>query len=694
MQRRKIQVQRRALEEFSPPLQPEVLEYIPSYHDLVKTFPNDLTEEEWQSFQPVIDQQRDQAELKHYERENMLRILQAGAEPQPVQTQQRGGVEDFGEVWAYKQQALREEVGFYADTIIAEHWNDGRVDFEKLPNFAADVLIGVKAKFDGNHDSRGASDTNGIENVYLTLDTMKWVFEEKIQRYTKPRKDLFRCDECRDRLMAFEGLIQHFGAKHTSDFSRDNVVVHWQTAAWPDDPPFMQIPVEIREPRHVPDRKKSHLDHGKTSAPSRNGSGHGHGARETAVTPSQMLTAPSADLSQIDLSAAVQELLLHQQSLAAHAPTQPSLSQLLSGFQQPASEVAQSSSSAVPSMYAATQQVPTFPEAELSHVRESAQRIWDLLIDVRGLEIGIVMLTVLHHASSNFRSHFARPPSFELVIQAMKDIRIDRVRGLACKACVANVRSERGMPPKPYRERMKHSNAYDLADLVAHYTSTHTYKSSEARLTWKENLIIESPREEEIPELLNLPGMTDVKIATIGTAFPIAFSLMGRGYGTVASATQGTTEKDRQADDDEYDPRRPAVVADAAQFQPYGYEAPSTLRSASSQYARPMVDPQYIDSRVPHQHLPFGYNHAYYPQQYAPEYQQQHYPPSRDRSQTTYVDEYGRPVQMASHVDSYGRPPGSVYMPPPQQAGPHARHPGQDQTMFIYDDGSFARPRG
>jgi len=84
---------------------------------------------------------------------------------------------------------------------------------------------------------------NGPFTRKLTLENMKWVFDTKIKPYTENyRKELFLCNDCEAlKFYGFEGVIQHYAAKHTSALSLGSIVVHWKSE-WPVYPPFNPEP--------------------------------------------------------------------------------------------------------------------------------------------------------------------------------------------------------------------------------------------------------------------------------------------------------------------------------------------------------------------------------------------------------------------------------------------------------------------
>jgi hypothetical protein len=132
------------------------------------------------------------------------------------------------------------------------------VNYDNCPKFAADVLIYVRKRFyaEISKDEAAVRATgrepemdppNGPYLRKLVLENMKWVFDTKVKPYTEHhRKELFLCSACEShgKFYGFEGVIQHYAAKHTSALSMGSVVVHWKSE-WPENPPFNPDPMAL-----------------------------------------------------------------------------------------------------------------------------------------------------------------------------------------------------------------------------------------------------------------------------------------------------------------------------------------------------------------------------------------------------------------------------------------------------------------
>ncbi|TDZ46095.1 hypothetical protein CTRI78_v009044 [Colletotrichum trifolii] len=144
--------------------------------------------------------------------------------------------------WDDIQGPVRASMAKYADEIIRNSWKKGRrVNKENSARFAADILLHVRNRFytDVARDTAAAvaegrqphiDPAEGPFTQKLTLENMKWVFDMKVKSHTeRHRKELFLCNGCdSSRYYGFEGVIQHYAAKHTKSLSLGNVVSRGQ----------------------------------------------------------------------------------------------------------------------------------------------------------------------------------------------------------------------------------------------------------------------------------------------------------------------------------------------------------------------------------------------------------------------------------------------------------------------------------
>ncbi|KAL8944994.1 MAG: hypothetical protein Q9211_000427 [Gyalolechia sp. 1 TL-2023] len=219
--------------------------------------PIPLADAAWDLLKPRLLNQRANAEKREQEQVQQNELLQSEFKQRRYQeTQSKDPKESIDRHWDSVQAPVRDKLGVLADVAIDERWSGGRaVTKENSPKFAADVLLYVRQRFYDEiaHANEAANvsgrpvkrdPSNGPPTQTLTLENMKWLFDTKIKPFTEHfQRELFLCNGCDDnfKFYGFEGVIQHYAAKHTSSLSMGSVVVYWR-AEWPEEPPFNPEP--------------------------------------------------------------------------------------------------------------------------------------------------------------------------------------------------------------------------------------------------------------------------------------------------------------------------------------------------------------------------------------------------------------------------------------------------------------------
>ncbi|KAL8813727.1 MAG: hypothetical protein Q9223_002455 [Gallowayella weberi] len=216
-----------------------------------------LTDPAWNLLKPRLVAQRAGAEKREQELVQQNELLQTESRQRRHQeTQPKDSREMTDRHFDSAQGPIRDRLGALADAIIDERWYGGRVvTKENSPKFAADVLLCVRQRFyEASTNTNDAATFTGlpthdllpkrVSTQKLILENMKWVFDTKIKPFTEHfQKELFLCNGCDDnfKFYGFEGVIQHYAAKHTTSLSQGSIVVYWR-AEWPDEPPFSPEP--------------------------------------------------------------------------------------------------------------------------------------------------------------------------------------------------------------------------------------------------------------------------------------------------------------------------------------------------------------------------------------------------------------------------------------------------------------------
>ncbi|KAF4614366.1 hypothetical protein G7Y89_g15371 [Cudoniella acicularis] len=261
---RRAEIERRCM-LLDPPLTAGVLAHMASFQAAIQII-QPLTDSAWEVLKPRLLSQREEAEQRENDRLAQTRVVQERFDERRFQDVQiKPEAKDMVDrEWDDIQAPLRARISGYADEIIRDGWNGGdKVNYENCPKFAADVLIYVRKRFYAEvaKDEAAVRATgqepemdppNGPYLRKLILENMKWVFDTKVKPHTEQyRKELFLCNACESnpKYYGFEGVVQHYAAKHTSALSVGSIVVHWKSE-WPEYPPFNPDPTAVTNPSY------------------------------------------------------------------------------------------------------------------------------------------------------------------------------------------------------------------------------------------------------------------------------------------------------------------------------------------------------------------------------------------------------------------------------------------------------------
>ncbi|KAI6627125.1 hypothetical protein MCOR14_008760 [Pyricularia oryzae] len=255
---RRAEIERRAA-LLDPPIQPTLLVHIPSFQAATQII-TPLDDSSWELLKPRLLAQRADAEQREREA-----ALQATLQQELAERRRAADANKDDEVsdsdWDELQGPLRARISRYADDFIENNWDDGdKVSKDMCGEFAASVLLHVRKQFyaDVAKDAAAAralgkkpivDPPKGPFTQKLTLENMKWIFDVKIRPHTESlRKELFLCNGCdaNFKYYGFEGVVQHYAAKHTGALSLGSIVVYWR-AEWPEIPPFRPNPRAARQ---------------------------------------------------------------------------------------------------------------------------------------------------------------------------------------------------------------------------------------------------------------------------------------------------------------------------------------------------------------------------------------------------------------------------------------------------------------
>lgn len=251
---RRKEIERRCL-ILQPPIILSTLRFMNAFTAAIQ-IPQPLDDRAWEILKPRLLGQRAEAErLEKVHNASRRNPAMQHEERRQFEEEQRVAEENESHMLLKLRVPTREKLRKYAHDFIQQAWLGGRgVTKASASKFAAEVLCHLRQRFDeviAQEDRMLAmkgmtfpQDPDSLACRRVKLEDMKWAFEEIVKPYTDGfGKELFLCRACEAnlKLFSFEGVIQHYAAKHTHDLSHGNTIVYWK-ANWPVDPPFDPSP--------------------------------------------------------------------------------------------------------------------------------------------------------------------------------------------------------------------------------------------------------------------------------------------------------------------------------------------------------------------------------------------------------------------------------------------------------------------
>ncbi|KUJ09173.1 uncharacterized protein LY89DRAFT_321228 [Mollisia scopiformis] len=592
---RKAEIERRCM-LLNSPITPAVLAHMPSFQAAIQII-QPVTDSAWEVLEPRLLSQREEAEQREKDRLAQTRVVQE-QERRVLDSQARSDSKDpLDREWDDFQAPLRARIGGYADEIIRDGWNGGeKVSYETSPHFAADVLIYVRKRFyaeiakdEAAIRATGrepeADPPNGPYTRRLILENMKWVFDTKVKPYTEQyRKELFLCNACdyASKYYGFEGVIQHFAAKHTSALSSGSVVVHWKSE-WPEYPPFnpdpssssmkpyypavpsVSVPYSSAPPAMQPSYGYGGYQPAPVSAPTQvhpvqsyqdnsgsyyNNTQYGDqysAPQNGSYAPSPVYQEPSTGYQ------ASQYSVPHPQTNGYNDAPQGYPQQTYSGQYTSGSQGMYASPQIAP-LYPTTapdvtaQQVPyvpppseygssynpptTYPPANynqppqrteeytarLQDLVKNARNIWSSIGSLKEVPGSLKVYTIIFHILQRFRSTFQEDPSLSILVD-----------GLSNNKDMRPVRNVNGLVCKACSLGMIGSvptaqkKHFSFPQLVNHFHSVHEQGVPHDTLghipDWTKDMV-DLPDISKLSSVVNAPGMDDQKLRLFTDALP------------------------------------------------------------------------------------------------------------------------------------------------------------------------------
>ncbi|RPB24720.1 hypothetical protein L211DRAFT_848553 [Terfezia boudieri ATCC MYA-4762] len=545
--RRQMEIEARCL-KLNPPLLPNVLQHIPAFKaSIVIAIP--LNEQAWGNLLPKLLEQREEAEEKErVKAEGQIKLQKQIEEKRACDTLQRELKEKKEREWEESQAPVKEKLDQYATEIINlwlsrtpvnQHPNVNR---ESALRFAPEVLVQVRRRFydenpytpqDPNHyimldpnSAHGATTLDTPSGKRLMLENMKYVFDTKIKPITdQVRKELFLCSGCESspKFYGFEGVIQHYAAKHTNLMSLGSVIVHWKSD-WPYCPPFVLDPVAAASGlKHM-----SHASHRQQFQVNNN--------------PNATSTFGSYNTTHMGMHMSAQMEISHQTMISNGYPNEGAyLNGIYRAFpvshqQYPAHQHDGSMmqtinlntpiQALVPPTFASYQQQSGTQRAQLEEIAATAREAWFQLNGIKDLPSSVRVHYVIRKVVKAFQAKFPPLlPQLNIFIEALREHNLMKpmrnVNGLQCLACIINPphlnSSSTGIHPI--------GRVFTLISLIQHFEIVHVVRNrSPIKMDWKTQMI-KLPEARVIGMLRDAMGMDEEKLKLLKEVFPVAFNL-------------------------------------------------------------------------------------------------------------------------------------------------------------------------
>ncbi|KAF9735927.1 hypothetical protein PMIN07_001808 [Paraphaeosphaeria minitans] len=561
---RRADIERRC-QQMRPSIPPNVLRHMDSFRAAIQ-ISQPMTEDAWSVLEPRLVAQLPAAQQAEADHVSRLTTLPKTLDRRPSEVNPKESKEIMDREWDEAQRPIRDKLSAIADDFINRDWDGGRaVTYESSPKFAVDVLVHVRRTFKADtanesatsvrgHSQNTSHDGSDPNRPKLVLDSMKWVYDNKIKNLTEQfRKELFLCYgsgcEGNTKFYGFEGVVQHFGAKHTNAFSVGNVVVAWREAEWPEDTPFHPDPTSVKPAFHSASGSTAHSGYGAyyggysragTSTPHMQAhlpqaspgpyQYNGHYAGPFAPPQMGSTGMPGYEYNQ---SYGSSMDAYHYQSIApsgfgAHPGngymTSPAITN--TAIAPPPSRPLQAAGMRDMSHRSddASHRTSLF-DKQVSTVIDMALDIWKQTSGVKDLPNSLRIYVLMQRVISKFHVDFNHEPNLDHFIDAFSSRQVPRALknapGLSCKACQDEV---------SHYLRQEERKTYTVSSLFLHFKSQHLGSQAQVfgnghlpkPLDWKEDMI-ELPSDRLISGLIHAPGMDDDKLHTVATVFPKLF---------------------------------------------------------------------------------------------------------------------------------------------------------------------------
>lgn len=526
---RKAEIERRAA-LLDPPIASDVLQQMSTFQAAI-LIPTPLDEKAWNVLMPrllaerltvtaSVDKTSEVPQSREASSQHLTPELPSHLEATLAST--KAAKDAIDQQWEEVQAPLRAEIVRYADEYIRDSWDSGdRINKENCSRFAAETLVHIRKRFyDRVAQDAAEAEAGGKKSVVdppegpftqkLTLENMKWIFEYKIKPLTQPfKKEIFYCNGCPGKPFGFEGVNQHYAAKHTNALSSGNIVVHWR-AEWPEVPPFQP---EGRSKPVVPGPSLPALPLAappSATIPPLTYNGNGYIPQPLPVAPSGGQPYAPGQLpgstysSQPYAGPYGQQYPGFQGPPTAYPPGPPGIPPQMYATQPPTTwtPAAPPPFSLYPNSRPPTNGYPAPPgyqqsmlpgpppsavvapysyppgggyapvpnyKFQLENIARDSREVWNATNNIKDLPGSVRVQTTIFHVVKRFRSKFSEAPSLAMFQDGLsnnKDMRsLRHINALVCKACLLSLGNASSIE--------KDRDSYSLPQLVNHFQAKH-----------------------------------------------------------------------------------------------------------------------------------------------------------------------------------------------------------------------------
>ncbi|KAK3906832.1 hypothetical protein C8A05DRAFT_11408 [Staphylotrichum tortipilum] len=482
----------------------------------------------------------------------------------PTPAPQKVPRDQIDKTWEEAQAPLRVKIAGFADEAVRDNLKKGKkMTRDTCSRFAVNSLLDVRNRFYAGvakdaETARAAGKPpivdppEGPFTQKLTLENMKWIFDTKIKPHTETlRKELFYCNGCEGNFkpFGFEGVIQHYAAKHTSALSLGNIVVHWR-AEWPEHPPFSAAArkalSQTQGPGNFPGSggtlPPATYNFAPAAAPPTQPPPvypppGGYGYSPPAYVNYNQLPPPYQPQPAIPPPFVSQPGYEYPPSYITPPAPYPTYQPPPVPYFTPEVDMAQgwkpqpvqydyhyalqeANGAGGPSALHQASAYPELHQSKVEDVAHNSREVWKLLSYIRDLPGSMKVLATIHHLVKRFRSRFYETPPLSLFIDGLsnnKEMRpVRNINGLVCKACRLGL----GNAASVEKDRKE----FSLPQLANHFQFRHVEQmagaqSGPAPLDWVLDMVFVS--DLEVSMSASLPASEPQKVL-LSAALPIA----------------------------------------------------------------------------------------------------------------------------------------------------------------------------